>query len=97
MIDHLKRDYSVTVVCRTLGVSRSSYYAIPVLNAGDEVLLSAIDQVFVKGLFYGYRKVTRALKRMGCQVGETRVRRLLKQIEHHGSMGKAPDPASTSR
>jgi putative transposase len=97
MIDHLKTDYPVTVACRTLGVSRSSYYTVPAVKASDKVLLSAIDQVLVKWPFYGYRKVTRELKRMGCQAGETRVRRLLKQIEHHGSMGKALVPTSTSQ
>lgn len=97
MIDHLKTDYPVAVVCRTMGVSRSSYYAIPAVKEHDGVLLSAIDQVLLKFPFYGYRKVTQELKRMGLLVGETRARRLLKQIEHHGSMGKAPIPASRSQ
>jgi hypothetical protein len=38
MIDHLKTEYPVTVACRTLGVSRSSYYANPAFfKEGDEV------------------------------------------------------------
>ena len=38
--------------------------------------------------FYGYRRVTAQLKREGQEVGETRVRRLLKQLDHSCSIGR---------
>lgn len=68
MIDQLKANYSVAMVCKTLGVSRSSYYTIRNAGQGDKILLSAIDQVLLKWPFYGYRRVTHELKRKGYQV-----------------------------
>ena len=97
MIDQLKANYSVAMVCKTLGVSRSSYYTIRNAGQGDNILLSAIDQVLLKWPFYGYRRVTHELKRKGYQVGETRVRRLLRQIEHSCSVGGAPIPTTYSQ
>jgi len=63
MIDHLKADYPVAMICKTLGVSRSSYYTIRNAKQGDKVLLGAIDQILLKWPYYGYRRVTHELKR----------------------------------
>ena len=97
MIDYLRAKYPAATICRTLGVSRSSYYAIPSIKDSDKDLLAGIDQVLVKWPFYGYRKVTEELQRMSYRVGETRIRRLLRQIEHIGSVGKAKIPKSDSQ
>lgn len=97
MIDHLKADYPVTVICKTLGVSRSSNYTVCNAKQGDKALLDAIDQVLLKWPYYGYRRVTHELKRKGYQVGETRIRRLLRQIEHSCSTGRAPISTTNSQ
>ncbi len=97
MIDHLKADYPVAVMCKTLGVSRSSYYIAHNAKQGDKALLDAIDQVLMKWPYYGYRRVTHELKRKGYQVGETRIRRLLRQIEHSCSVGRAPISTTNSQ
>ena len=97
MIDRLKVDYSVAVICKTLGVSRSSYYEVRNVRQGDKALLGAIDQVLLKWPYYGYRRVTHELKREGYLVGETRIRRLLRQIEHSCSVGRAPSSTTNSQ
>jgi len=97
MIDHLKADFPVAVICKTLGVSRSSYYTVHNAKQGDKDLLHAIDQVLLKRPYYGYRRVTHELKRNGHQIGETRVRRLLRQIEHSCSVGRAPISTTNSQ
>lgn len=97
MIDNLKADYPVGVICKTLGVSRSSYYTVHNAKQGDKALLDVIDQVLLKWPYYGYRRVTHELKRKGYQVGETRIRRLLRQIEHSCSMGRAPISTTNSQ
>jgi hypothetical protein len=58
MIGHLKANYPVAVICKTLGVSRSSYYTVRNAKQGDKALLDAIDQVLLKWPYYGYRRVT---------------------------------------
>jgi transposase InsO family protein len=97
MIDHLKTDFPVAVICKTLGLSRSSYYTLPAIKKGDKALLSAIDQILVRWPYYGYRRVMHELQRKGYQVGETRVRRLLRQIEHSCAVGKATISTTNSQ
>lgn len=97
MIDNLRTEYPVAIICRTLGVSRSSYYTIPSVKDSDKGLQTGIDQVLLRWPYYGYRKVTGELRRMSYRVGETRIRRLLRQIEHTGSVGKAKIPKSNSQ
>ena len=97
MIDYLRGQYPAATICRTLGVSRSSYYTISRVKTSDKDLLAGIDQILVKRPFYGYRKVTEELQRMSYRVDETRIRRLLRQIEHTGSVGKAKIPKSDSQ
>lgn len=54
---------------------------------GDQELLKSIEAIIIKYPYYGYLRFTQQLKRKGQNVGETRVRRLLKQLEHSCSMG----------
>jgi transposase InsO family protein len=89
MIDELKASYPVVTLCRILEVPRSSYYKVPIIKKGDQVLLAAIEKIILKWPYYGYRRMTHELKREGYLVGETRIRRLLHQIDHSCSVGKA--------
>jgi putative transposase len=50
-------------------------------------LLETIERILIHWPRYGYRRVTAQLKREGCEVGETRVRRLLKKLDHSASVG----------
>jgi transposase InsO family protein len=88
MIRQLASDYPIQVLCEVLSVPRSTVYYTPQEKAGDAVLLGAIDQIVMRWPFYGYRRVTAQLKRERHTVGERRVRRLLRQINHSASVGR---------
>jgi hypothetical protein len=45
MIDYLKTDYPVAVICKTLGVSWISYYMDHIAKQADRSLLLAFDQI----------------------------------------------------
>jgi transposase InsO family protein len=88
MIRQLSMSYPARLVCALLGCARSSYYYAPVTDPEDARLIEAIEPVLMRWPFYGYRRVTAQLKREGHTVGETRVRRLLRQLEHTCSAGR---------
>lgn len=90
MIDQLRSEYPIKHICEVLGLARSTYYDVRSAKLGDTELLTAIEKIIAKRPFYGYRRVNHQLKREGQIVGETRVRRLLKQLEHTCSVGRAP-------
>lgn len=89
MIRAISKDYPIKFVCQVLGLPRSTYYDIPAAKADDERFIAAIEKIIMKRPYYGYRRITHQLKRKGYKIGETRVRRLLKQLEHSCNVGKA--------
>jgi len=88
VIEEMSQAYPVTVMCAMLDLPRSSYYFQQKEKAEDQYLLDEIEAVIVSKPYYGYRRVTKQLKRAGVEVGETRVRRLLQQLEHNSQAGK---------
>ena len=88
MIDEIGEEYPVKQVCDALGVARSTYYYQKLEKPGDEQLQKMIEEIIMRKPYYGYRRVTQQLKRVGFEVGETRVRRLLRQLEHTCKVGK---------
>lgn len=88
MIQELRTDYPANIVCDLLGCSRSTFYYEPVIKEGDVALVEAIERILMRWPFYGYRRVTAQLKREGWKVGETRVRRLLKLLDHTCRVGR---------
>lgn len=88
MIGELRKSYPVKQTCEMLGMSRSTYYYQRQEKAGDRQLLEVIEKIIVRRPYYGYRRVTQQMKREGYQVGETRVRRLLGELEHSCTTGK---------
>jgi len=88
MIGELSQEYPVDTICDLLDCPRSSFYYQPVVNPQDGVIIEAIETLLMRWPFYGYRRVTAQLKREGWSVGETRIRRLLRQLEHTASVGR---------
>lgn len=88
MITQLSETYPARLVCDLLGCPRSTYYYEPVIDPEDAWLVTAIEPILMRWPFYGYRRVTAQMKREGHAVGETRVRRLLRQLEHTCSVGR---------
>ena len=96
MIQELKQAYSVRQVCATLNCPVSTAYYEPVdREEGD--LVAAIERILMQFPFYGYRKIYRALLRQGWEVGEHRVRRLLRQLDRSRSVGQVRVQTTNSR
>ena len=97
MIKDLSQQYPIHLLCNLLGLSHSSYYYQAQEKADDRHLLTAIEEIIMRKPYYGYRRVTQQLKRNGYAVGETRVRRLLKALEHRCKVGKVSFSTTNSR
>jgi putative transposase len=88
IVAELSKAYPVTQACEALGLARSSYYLEKQEKTEDEELLKAIEKIIMRWPYYGYRRISKQLKRDGHHVGETRVRRLLDVIAHSAKVGK---------
>lgn len=87
MIQSLQADAPIQQLCDVFDCPRSTYYYQPTRR--DEAdLVEAIEQVLMRRPWFGYRRVVAQLKREGVTVGETVVRRLLRQLEHTRSVGQ---------
>jgi len=72
--------YPVSLVCRLLGLPRSSFYYQPQASADDE-LKAAIEEVIATWPTYGYRRVTAQIRRdKQWIVNGKRVRRLMQEM-----------------
>lgn len=81
----LVRDYPVSLVCRVLGMPRSSFYARPA-QARDQGLRDSIALVAGRWPTYGYRRITAHLRRSGRRVNGKRVLRIMGEMGLHGKM-----------
>lgn len=84
-IDQARARYGVEPICRTLGVSASTYYQRATgersaRSVEDERLIARIHQVYEENFeCYGYPRVWHELRRQGEQVGRDRVARLMRR------------------
>jgi putative transposase len=61
---------SIAAQCELLGLSRSSYYYIPVpISSEDQLLMGKIDEIYTESPSYGARRISQALKRKGYYIG----------------------------
>jgi putative transposase len=75
----MAEQYPKTIVCRVLGVARSSHYYTP--QAPEEsALKSVISEVCARYPRYGYRRVTAELHRRRWLVNRKRVARLMAEM-----------------
>ncbi len=90
-IDSERERFAVELLCDTLGVSASAYYArrlgSPSVRAvEDERLLARIGELHEANYCaYGYRRMWRALLRAGEPVGRDHVKRLMRQDAIQGA------------
>ncbi len=87
MIDQLKETYPVRHLCDVLVCPVSTYYYQSQATS-DEDLITAIEHILMRRPYYGYRRVLKQLERQGTEVGETRVRRVLKAMGHTAKMSR---------
>lgn len=96
MIDQMRKDYPVQVLCEALDCPRSSYY-YEAPTGDDAPLVEAIEQIMLRFPFYGYRRLTAELGRQGWQVNEKVVRRVMKAMGVKGKVGQVKMTTTDSR
>jgi putative transposase len=87
MIVSLRAQFSISMLCDVLGVPRSSIYDAPRPDE-DRSLRDALIEVAGRWPTYGYRRLTKQLKREGRVVNSKLVRKLMNEL---GIVGKAPE------
>ena len=83
MMERNHSHISISRQAELLSVSRTSVYRAPVDNAVDfrtVGLMHLIDALYTACPFYGYRRMTAALRRDGILVNKKRVRRLMREM-----------------
>jgi putative transposase len=109
-IDRHRARFGVKLICRTLGVSASAYYQRATGQRSaraveDERLTERIRELHEANYCaYGYRRMWKALRRAGEQVGRGRVARLMRQAGIQGAKRRGrprrtttPDPSAQRR
>lgn len=76
--------YPVRLVCRLLGVPRSSVYYAPRPAADEAMLKTALLDVAAEWPTYGYRRLTMMMRRLGWPVNGKRVRRWMDELRLTG-------------
>jgi putative transposase len=86
VIKILKDEYSMRLLCETLGVHRCNLYHEPRPDE-DQPIQDALRELAGAWPTYGYRRLTVMLQREGLHVNAKRVRRLMHEL---GICGEAP-------
>ena len=77
-IDQHRDRFSITALCRALGVGKSAYYAFCRRRQANTALLAAIREAYRKSHeSYGSPRLTRVLKAQGIACSENRVARVM--------------------
>jgi putative transposase len=106
--DRKAAGFAVELTCRTLGVSQSAHYRRrsgerSARSVEDERLLARIEEVHEANYCaYGYRRMWKAMRRAGEDVGRDHVKRLMAANDIQGAKRRGkpwrtttPDPAAT--
>jgi putative transposase len=83
----LREHYPISQLCEVLGLPRSSAYYQPRPDE-DRPLRGALIELTGQWPTYGYRRLTKQLRRHGHTANAKRVRRLMHEL---GIVGKAPE------
>lgn len=81
----LATSYPIRLVCRLLGVPRSSVYYMARPVADEAILKVALLDLAAEWPTYGYRRLTAMLRRLGWPVNSKRVRRWMAELHLHGT------------
>lgn len=82
----LAKTYPLRIVCRLLGVPRSSMYYRPApAPDADAMFKAALLEVAGEWPTYGYRRLTRMMRRLGWPVNGKRVRRWMDELHINGT------------
>ena len=76
-----ENEMSIVSQCDLLHLSRSTYYYEPVpINEEDLEIMREIDKIYIEFPYYGARKMSRALKRLGYKTGRKHAGTLMKKM-----------------
>lgn len=78
MIVFPRPNFSLSRQCDLLDLERSSFYYTPQQSQDETEIMNIISEIHSKWPYYGYRKVTAALRDEGFDLNRKRVQRLLK-------------------
>lgn len=82
----LAKTYPIRLVCRLLGVPRSSiYYASQPASFDEAMLKTALLDLAGEWPTYGYRRLTAMMRRFDWPVNAKRVRRWMNELGIHGA------------
>ncbi len=82
----LTADYPVRLICRATGWPRSSLYLEAARPADEAELHDAVARLAGRWPTYGYRRLTRMLRREGWHVNDKRVRRVMAELGIQGKL-----------
>ena len=81
MIELTHPDLSLRRQCHLLGLPRSTWYYQPAGESADNLqLMRLIDEQYLRTPFYGWPRMTAALRRAGHAVNHKRVQRLMHKM-----------------
>ena len=80
LVEALRKDYPVRLICETLGFNRSLLYHQPQPAASEDALRADIETLALRHPTYGYRRLTHLLVRQGHRVGYRRVAGVMKTL-----------------
>jgi putative transposase len=77
LIDFNHPEISISKQAELLGVSRSTCYYLPKQDPLQKVLMDEIDKIYTQCPFYGKRRISNELRKIGYEVGVKRSRSLM--------------------
>lgn len=92
LLDLEHPNLSISHQASLLGLSRSSIYYHPVVDDYNLLLMNLIDEQYMRTPFYGSRRMTVVLRKMGHEINRKRVSRLMHQM---GIEAIYPKPRTT--
>ena len=78
LVEKLRPNYSVRLICQTLDFNRNLLYYHPKSDPSEAELREKIETLALRYPTYGYRRITQLLVNEGYPVGYRRVARLMK-------------------
>jgi putative transposase len=94
----LSKTYPIRLVCRLLGVPRSSvYYQTQTPPDADAIFKSALLDLAGQWPTYGYRRLTAMMRRLGWSVNGKRVRRWMDELGINGAPPKRKRRTTNSK
>jgi putative transposase len=94
MVDRKHEQLSIRQQCMLLGIHRSNVYYQHMDESEETILANEIHEVWLEQTYYGYRKITYALRALGYNINHKKVLRLMREM---GLRAIYPEPKTTLR